>query len=83
MKKKIAAALFVALATTTIICSCTKADEEATADYVCHCEVNSSSGLKKIDITLTGKTKADAVTTCATTQDTYNTGGNTATCTLQ
>jgi hypothetical protein len=74
---------FVVLLVISTISSCTKTDDSPLGDYVCHCDINASSGKKSIDIPLNGKTKADAVTTCASTEDSYNTAGNTATCNLQ
>ena len=82
--KKLQPTIITVLLTLLIISSCTKTDESnPTSDYVCHCTIVSSSGTHDLDIAQNGKTKSEATANCATAQYTYNSGGNTATCTLQ
>jgi hypothetical protein len=84
MKKMIFFASALVFTLIVVISSCTKAEEDnPTSNWNCHCTITSSTGTHAIDIAQSGMTKSEATANCSTAQYNYNSGGNTATCTLQ
>lgn len=82
MKKVIP--VMAVLITLAIIISCSKTnDSDPVGNYVCHCLITTGGTTHPVDQPYNNVTKSYATTTCATQQDTYNSGGTVATCTLQ
>ncbi len=82
MKKLLPVALTLFLMTGLVIASCTKKDTNPVGNYVCRCTIVTAGVTNTVNLPMNNIAKNTATTDCAAAQTTYNSGGSTATCSI-